>query len=581
MVDGHSFKNYATLIADEAAVNIMLQSTEIVASFMIGEEVTFKRKSYHGGLKSRLEEKPNNVLVKFCEMDSPSDDDFNKAVLAGYAAVFEREPDEADREKYLGLLRDTSASAGHRIGTKTMLRGMMMSPEFIFRMELGMGKQLPDGRRMLSPYELAYAIGFAILDSGPDAELLTAADEGRLETREDVEREVRRLLVIQEEPANRRYQMKHRWWEFKPKKGRLLRFFREYFEYTKAVDVFKDDTRAINHDPMILVRDTDQLVMYALERDKQVLEFLLTTDKYFTCHDGTPEHYAQWREKQLAKTGRRDVERNKRDRELGVTNPSRHLTGHIPAYNLDKDRWNYEPDQPFKQPVPRAGILTHPSWLIAHSGNFDNDIVRRGKWIREKLLADVVPALPIGVDAQLTTDTTLTLREKFKLKVYNDECWRCHKKMNPLGEPFEMYNDFGQYRTEFHYDHEGNVVGSPKELRQLRERAEREKERGRPYEQYMTTTKPIDSTGVLTGTGNPNLDGEVEGAVDLMHRLAKSERVRQSFVRHAFRYWMGRNETLDDSPTLIAADLAYVQSNGSFNELLVSLLTSDSFLYRK
>ena len=63
--------------------------------------------------------------------------------------------------------------------------------------------------------------------------------------------------------------------------------------------------------------------------------------------------------------------------------------------------------------------------------------------------------------------------------------------------------------------------------------------------------------------------------------MARSERVRQSFVRHAFRYWMGRNETLDDSPTLIAADRAYVQHDGSFKELLVSLLTSDSFLMRK
>ena len=91
----------------------------------------------------------------------------------------------------------------------------------------------------------------------------------------------------------------------------------------------------------------------------------------------------------------------------------------------------------------------------------------------------------------------------------------------------------------------------------------------------------MDATGVLSGTGDPSLDGPVKDAVDLTHRLAKSELVRQSFVRHAFRYWMGRNESLDDSPTLIAADRAYVENDGSFKELLISLLTSDSFLYRK
>ena len=87
--------------------------------------------------------------------------------------------------------------------------------------------------------------------------------------------------------------------------------------------------------------------------------------------------------------------------------------------------------------------------------------------------------------------------------------------------------------------------------------------------------------GVLEGTGDPKLDGEVNDAVELMNRIAKSDRARQSFIRHAFRYWMGRNETLDDSPTLMAADKAYIDSDGSFKEMLVSLLTSDSFLYRK
>ena len=66
-----------------------------------------------------------------------------------------------------------------------------------------------------------------------------------------------------------------------------------------------------------------------------------------------------------------------------------------------------------------------------------------------------------------------------------------------------------------------------------------------------------------------------------MHRLADSRRVRQSFVRHAFRFWMGRNEMMTDSPTLRAADAAYVKEGGSFRALVVSLLTSDSFLYRK
>jgi hypothetical protein len=44
---------------------------------------------------------------------------------------------------------------------------------------------------------------------------------------------------------------------------------------------------------------------------------------------------------------------------------------------------------------------------------------------------------------------------------------------------------------------------------------------------------------------------------------------------------MGRNESFVDSPTLMAADRAYVESSGSFKQMVLSLLTSDSFLYRK
>jgi len=67
----------------------------------------------------------------------------------------------------------------------------------------------------------------------------------------------------------------------------------------------------------------------------------------------------------------------------------------------------------------------------------------------------------------------------------------------------------------------------------------------------------------------------------MIGRLAKSERVRQSIIRHAFRFYMGRNEMLTDSQTLIEADKAYVESGGSFKAVIVSLLTSDSFMYRK
>ena len=92
---------------------------------------------------------------------------------------------------------------------------------------------------------------------------------------------------------------------------------------------------------------------------------------------------------------------------------------------------------------------------------------------------------------------------------------------------------------------------------------------------------PVDTSGYLDGTFDNALDGEVTDAFDLIDRLAQSDRVRQSIIRHAFRFFIGRNEMLSDSKTLIDADNAYVNSGGSFRAVIVSLLTSDSFIYRK
>jgi hypothetical protein len=92
---------------------------------------------------------------------------------------------------------------------------------------------------------------------------------------------------------------------------------------------------------------------------------------------------------------------------------------------------------------------------------------------------------------------------------------------------------------------------------------------------------PVVATGQLHGTGEPSLDGDVEDAFELIDRLSRSERVRQSMIRHAFRFFLGRNETLDDAPTLRAADRAYVDSGGSFRAVVVAILSSDSFRYRR
>ena len=190
----------------------------------------------------------------------------------------------------------------------------------------------------------------------------------------------------------------------------------------------------------------------------------------------------------------------------------------------------------------RLGILTHPSWLVSHSDAMDNHAIRRGRWIRERLLGGGIPDVPITVDAMLPDEPQNTLRERMRV-TRETYCWTCHRKMDPLGLPFEMYNHAGIYRET--------------ELEQ-----------------------PVDTSGEIIDSGDPALDGEVANALELIERIAASERAEQVFVRHAFRFWMGRNETLNDAPVLQEAHRAYRESGGRMKALLTSLLTSDAFLYR-
>jgi len=93
--------------------------------------------------------------------------------------------------------------------------------------------------------------------------------------------------------------------------------------------------------------------------------------------------------------------------------------------------------------------------------------------------------------------------------------------------------------------------------------------------------KPVNTSGEILFSGDPTLDGPVKDPLEMIQKLAASERVKQVFVRHVFRFWMGRNETINDAPILQDAYKAYSDSNGSMKALLISLLTSDAFLYRK
>jgi hypothetical protein len=492
---GDGFRDFSNLYKlGGPDLNLLLVNTRQVAAILV--EVIVKEGKSQRGPKT-----PKEIFALIDPQNGqPGPEQLDEAIDWLYGRVLLRKPGATERKRLVAFARKTMASDGRLLGVRNMVSAVLLKPEALYRLEVGEGKPDKHGRMMLAPRELAFAIAHALTDRQPDGTLLKAVSNGQLVSREAVRNHVERIL---DDP--------------KIGKPRILGFFREFFEYGQAADVFKDRELFRSHDARVLVQDTDQLVMHLFQQDRNVLRELLTTRKSFVQYG---------------------IDRDGRPINTGGADRRNHL-----SYNLPLD-WKWVAEQPIELPEgQRAGVLTQPAWLVAKSDNFDNHAIRRGLWIRTKLLGGTVPDLPITVDAQLSNDPKLTLRQKMAV-TQEEYCWKCHRRMNRLGLAFELYDHFGRWRT--------------RELGQ-----------------------PINTSGAVAESGDPVLDATVSNPIELVHRLAGSKRVRQVFIRHVFRYWMGRNETQADAATLRRAETDYLDSGGSMKRLITSLLTSDSFLYRR
>jgi len=539
-----------------------------------------------------------------------------------FLRVIGRKPTAEQLGKYLTFLQRNIETGGKLDGLKTTIKAIFLSPESMYRMEFGLGEVDEYGRRHLSPGELAHTIAYALTDHTPDRSpaIHEMLQKGELNTKEDVARLVRQLLDDQLTTGH--------WW--RKDLPRVMRFFDEYFGFDRAGTVFKDTSRQRTEkipqwNTTMLVHDARMLIEYVLQKDEDVISELLTTNKYFIAHPGDNEYAREHYEKRIAEitdpgfvdaqvAKRREqtmrdfnfegmpekVERALKEARRGAEttvavyqatldkgmyrHPSYPFSakGHgisdliyIEPYNLPSNgrdgdqKWSWPIEQPLVMPKEqRAGLLTHPAWLAAYSLNEDNDPIHRGIWVYERLLAGVLGDVPPDVDANVPTDPHKTLRERME-PLRAKDCWKCHRKINPLGEPFEVFDDWGRYRSHHYFDETGEIY--------LR----RDGEFDRKLKEGKLTTRKVNASGSISFSGDSNIDGEVRDAVEMMHRLGHSDRARQSFIRHLFRYFMGRNEMLSDSKTLIEAEKSYLDNGGSFKSLVVSLLSSDSFLYRR
>jgi cytochrome c553 len=589
---------------------------------------------------------PAAFEVVVLKKDAPTDEEIREAVQMQFGLVLRRPATDAELKEYQTLTRNAIKIAGNTEGLRQMLKAVLLESEFLYRLEFGAGQPDESGRVPLAPREAAEAIAYALGDRGPDLQLLKAAESGKLTTKADYEREVRRLLADEKyfrgpvDPTLNSADIR----SHITSHPKLIRFFREFFGYPGALKVFKDKHRSggyymassdLGHLGTLgwLIQEADEFVLWHVNQDRRVFERLLTSEEYFVYHNmdaksgkalidtwkkvydtlkDTPwktkpdeviaEHKKLLEDTRIIPPGSGKAEHHiwlrrymfwfqdtfGQGRTPFTIGPFAHnyYYDHSPSYNLPptprrerywgieskkfdvaKDApayWDYPVEQPFRI-ADRKGILNHPAWLIAFAANSATDPIRRGRWIREKLLAGVVPDIPINVDAKVPEDPHKSLRERVTKVTKPAACNKCHDRMNDLGYPLEQFDDFGRFRKDEALEHPANLIKAGDGVTTA----------------DVYKTKPVDSTGALTGTGDPKLDGPVKDSLELIDRLAKSERVRQSIIRHAFRFFLGRNELPSDSQTLIDADNAYLQSGGSFKAVVVAMLTSDSFIYRK
>lgn len=428
--------------------------------------------------------------------------------------LFYRQPNDAELTRYHNLHQQLLTLAPSKIAAERLVMAVLMQPEAIFREELGEDEPDEFGRVRLAPRELAISISLSLGDT-VDPQLILAAKEGRLGNNTF-------LRLYLEKRLNQPISM--------GRNPRLLQFFREFFGYPNATTVFKIPPLHGTHDAEALIQDLDLLIAHILDKDTLVLRELLTTDRAFvSCRRDqiTGQIISNPRVAETAKAS------------LSGQNPE---PGSV--YGLPRD-WIWTADQPVRLPAGmRAGILTHPAWLVAWSGNFDNHPVQRGLWIRTHLLGGVVPEIPIEVDATLGDADGRQLRSRLLTATADTYCQRCHRKMDQLGLPFEQYDHYGRYRV-----HESK--------------------------------QPVNTSGSIGFTEDRDLHSTVADPLELMHHLADSTFVEQVFVRHAFRYLLGRNETVGDAATLQQAWQAYHENSGSFRALVQTILLSDSFLLRQ
>ncbi len=303
-------------------------------------------------------------------------------------------------------------------GIATALQSILVSPQFLYRIEQDHAPSTGRNAVPVTPFELASRLSYFLWSSMPDEELLRLAGEGKLRQPAVLEAQVKRMLRD-------------------PRSSALVENFAGQWLQFKNIDVVRPDQQKfpVFDDALRLSmrRETELFLEHIVREDSSVLD-LLDAD-YTFLNERLARFYGV----------------------PGIAGPE---FRRVDVRNLNRG----------------GGILAHASVLTVSSYSTRTSPVLRGKWILENLLNAPPPAPPPGVPPlDETKASSGTLRQQMEEHRKNPACASCHSRMDPLGFGLENFNAIGAWRTKdgaFPVDAsgtlpDGRAFQSPAELKSL------------------------------------------------------------------------------------------------------------------
>ncbi len=338
---------------------------------------------------------PSRRRILACQPSKPEETACAKQSLAILMRRAYRRPvTDEDLKVPLKFYEDARREGGFEAGMEMALSAVLVSPEFLFRVEQDPAGIAPDTAYRIGDLELASRLSFFLWSSIPDDELLDAAIAGKLHTPTVLEQQVRRLL------KDRRSEV-------------LATNFASQWLYLRNLASSNPDMRMYpdfdDNLRQAFRRETEMLFESVLREDRSVLDLL--TANYTFLNERIAKHY-------------------------GIPN----------VYGSRFRRVELGGEMNGK----RGGILRQGSVLTVTSYPTRTSPVIRGKWILDNILGVPPPPPPAAVPAlkeSIGSGKLPPMRERLAEHRTNPACSGCHQLMDPVGFSLENYDAVGRWRT--------------------------------------------------------------------------------------------------------------------------------------